>query len=56
MNLLIHMKDGMLIPYYEGDYSSLESIDKECEKLREKYKGKIDFIELIMSEDNKKEG
>ena len=48
MNLLIHMKDGMLIPYYEGDYSSLPSIAKECEKIREKYKDKIDFIELIM--------
>ena len=51
MYLLLHLKNGTLKHHYEGDYSSLATIDKECEIINEKYMDEIDFIELVLEED-----
>ena len=48
--LVAHLKNGELIPFYDGDFSSLASIDKECNKLRNMYGDGLDYIEFIMDE------
>lgn len=51
VHLLLHLKNGALKHYYEGNYSSLSTIDKECEMINEKYMDEIDFIELVLEEE-----